>query len=189
LRCCINLPQRKVCNQQELHPCPQSHHQVPEDPHGIHLYHHRISSLPQSEVGPCSNKITHNQIKQSNITIQGYSENDDVILPGAITGWATEWSSGGLGLLLKSGGHDFWGKVEICSEELNSIVGEEPVIMHPSKCLAHVLPGLEALHQLYHLQIWNINLRVLRQIVVLLRKANSLWFKTNHVTILTRHKP
>ena len=95
-------------------------------------------------------------------------------LPGAITGWATEWSSGGLGLLLESGRDNFGWKVEVSPKELNSIVGEEPVIVHPRKCLPHILSGFEALHQLYHLQIRHINLWVLCQIEVLLRKANSL---------------
>ena len=46
--------------------------------------------------------------------------------------------------------------------------------MHPSESLTHVLLGFEALHQLYYLQIWHIDLRMLREVEVLLRIANAL---------------
>lgn len=77
-------------------------------------------------------------------------------------------------MLLESGGDDLRRKVEVCPEMLDAIVGEEPVIVHPGKCLSDVLLRLEALHQLNHLQIRDINLRVLRKIEVLLRVAYSL---------------
>ena len=99
-------------------------------------------------------------------------------IPRAITGWATKGSARWLGLFLQSGRDNFGRKVKVSSEKLDAIVGEEPVIVHPSKGLPYVLAGLEALHQLNHLQIRHINLRVLRQIEVLLRIANSLCKKS-----------
>lgn len=65
-------------------------------------------------------------------------------------------------------------EIEVGPEELDPIIGEVPVVMHPGEGLPHVLLGFEALHQLNHLQIRDIDIRVLREVVVLLRVANSL---------------
>ena len=77
-------------------------------------------------------------------------------------------------MLLQSSRDNFGRKVKVSSEKLDAIVGEEPVIVHPSKSFSHVLARLETLHQLNHLQIRHVDLRVLGQIEVLLREANSL---------------
>jgi len=115
--------------------------------------------------------------------------NSDLLdIPRAITGGATKGSARWLGLFLQSGRNNFGRKVKVGSEKLDAIIGEEPVIMHPSKGLSHVLTGLETLHQLNHLQIRHINLRVLRQIEVLLRKANSLC-TINNLILLNELKP
>ena len=57
---------------------------------------------------------------------------------------------------------------------LNAIVGEVPVVVLPGEGLPDVLLGLEALHELDHLEVGHINLRVLRQVVVLLGIEHAL---------------
>jgi len=109
-------------------------------------------------------------------------------IPRAITGWATKGSARWLGLFLQSGRHNFGRKVKVSSQKLDAVVGEKPVIMHPSEGLPHVLARFEALHKLNHLQIRHINLRMLRQIEVLLRKANSLC-TINNLTLFDELKP
>lgn len=94
-------------------------------------------------------------------------------VPRTVSGWA-HWPSDGLALL-QSGWDDLRGKIEVVPQKLNPIVGQIPVIMHPSEGLANVLLRLEALHKLDHLQIRDIDFRVLRKVIVLLREANALW--------------
>lgn len=56
--------------------------------------------------------------------------------------------------------------------------------MHPRKCLTNILPRFEALHQLNHLQVWNIDFWVLRKIIILLCIAYSLCgFKANLIQL------
>lgn len=51
---------------------------------------------------------------------------------------------------------------------LNAIVGEVPVVVLPGEGLPDILLGLEALHELNHLQVGHVKLGVLGQVVVLL---------------------
>ena len=90
-----------------------------------------------------------------------------------VAGWA-HGPAGGLGLLLQGRRDDLRGEIEVVPQKLDAIVGQVPVIMHPSEGLAHILLRLEALHQLYHLKVRDIDIRVLRQIEVLLGIANTL---------------
>ena len=95
-------------------------------------------------------------------------------LPGAIAARPAHRPARWPGRFLERGGDDLRGKVEIGAQELDPVVGEIPVVVHPRKGLANVLLRFEALHQLNHLQIWDINIRMLCEIVILLRIANSL---------------
>lgn len=96
------------------------------------------------------------------------------ILPRAVARWATKGSASWLCLLLQSVGDNLRRKIEVVPQELNAIIGEVPVIVHPRKGLPHILLRLEALHQLNHLQIRHIDLGMLWQVVVFLRIAHSL---------------
>ena len=80
----------------------------------------------------------------------------------------------GLGGLLKSSRNNFRGKIEVSPQELDAVVRKIPVVMHPSESFPNVFLGLEALHQLNHLQVRDIDLGMLRQIKIFLRIANSL---------------
>jgi len=79
------------------------------------------------------------------------------------------------GRLLERGRHDLRWQVEVVAEVLNAIVGEVPVVVLPGEGLPDVLLGLEALHELDHLQVGHVNLRVLRQVVVLLGVQHALF--------------
>jgi hypothetical protein len=61
---------------------------------------------------------------------------------------------------------------------LNAIIGEVPVVVLPGEGLPYVLLGLETLHELDHLQVRHIDLRVLRQVVVLLGIQHTLCNRT-----------
>lgn len=95
-------------------------------------------------------------------------------LPGAIAARPAHRPAGWPGRFLERGGDDLRGKVEIAAQELDPVVGEIPVVVHPRKGLANILLRFEALHQLNHLQIWHIDVGMLCEIVILLRIANSL---------------
>lgn len=51
---------------------------------------------------------------------------------------------------LEGGGDDLGGQVEVGGEVLNAVVGEEPVVVHPTECLPHITLLFEALHHLSH---------------------------------------
>ena len=112
--------------------------------------------------------------KELNNIIQETKYTRYLILPWAVTLWATKWSARRFGGFLQGGRHDFRWKIEVRPQKLNSIIGEVPVIVHPSKSLTHVTLGFKALHELNRLQIWDINLWVLCKIVILLCIADSL---------------
>ena len=83
-------------------------------------------------------------------------------LPWAIARRTTQRATEGLGGFLQGGGHNFRWKIEVSPQMLDSIIGKVPIIVHPRECLPHKLLGFKALHQLDHLQIRNIDLRMLR---------------------------
>ena len=100
-------------------------------------------------------------------------------LPGAVTRWArAEGTRWGLGGLLEGIRHNLRWQVEEGAEVLNAIVGEVPVVILPGEGLPDVLLGLEALHELDHLQVGHVDLRVLRQVVVLLGVQHALCSST-----------
>ena len=108
------------------------------------------------------------QFNQSHIQIQ---------LPWAIARWATKrptTSRTGTRRPLQSVGNDLGWQIEVIPQKLNAIVGQIPVIVHPSKCLPHILLGFEALHELDDLQVRHIYLWVLRKVVILLCVAHAL---------------
>lgn len=96
-------------------------------------------------------------------------------IPRPIPGWAAHGPAWGPGRFLQRSRDNLRRQIEVATEELNPIIGEVPVVMHPGEGLPHVLLGFEALHQLNHLQIRDIDIWVLCEVVVLLRIANSLW--------------
>ncbi|CAL9103876.1 unnamed protein product, partial [Musa acuminata var. zebrina] len=55
------------------------------------------------------------------------------------------------------------------------------VVVLPGKGLTHILPRFEALHELDHLEVRNIDLRVLREVIVLLRVQHPLYQQRNQV--------
>jgi hypothetical protein len=79
------------------------------------------------------------------------------------------------GRLLERGRHNLRWQVEVVAQVLNAIIGEVPVVVLPGEGLPDVLLGLEALHELDHLQVGHIDLRVLRQVVVLLGVQHALF--------------
>lgn len=124
------------------------------------------SNKTNKRVPNTNSKTKNNRLSKSTI--------EELNVPRAVAGWATQGPAGGLGLLLQSSRDNLRRKVEVVPQKLDAVIGEVPVVMHPSEGLAHVLLRLEALHQLYHLQVRHIDLRMLRQVIVLLRIAHSL---------------
>ena len=77
--------------------------------------------------------------------------------------------------LLEGGRHNLGSQVEVLTEELNTRVREEPVVMAPSITLSDILLALEALHELDYLKIGHaLNLRVDGGIEVLLGEKDTL---------------
>ncbi|GIL55765.1 hypothetical protein Vafri_11292, partial [Volvox africanus] len=77
--------------------------------------------------------------------------------------------------LLQGGGHDLAGQIEVLTQVINALVGQEPVIVPPGEALGHQLLGLEALHELDNLQVGHTGyLRVLLKVEVLLGLKDTL---------------
>ena len=97
----------------------------------------------------------------NHITFQEFKAS--ISIPWAVTRWArAEWAARRLGRLLESVRHDLRWQVEEAAQVLNAFVGEVPVVVLPRESLPDEFLGLEALHELDHLQVRHINLRVLR---------------------------
>mmetsp|Transcript_2475 Transcript_2475/g.6261 ORF Transcript_2475/g.6261 Transcript_2475/m.6261 type:complete len:208 (-) Transcript_2475:50-673(-) len=93
---------------------------------------------------------------------------------GALAVAARRLALHGAGGLLQGGGHHLGGQVEVLAQEVNAGVRQKPVVVAPGKALGDQLPGLEALHELDDLQVGHIQLRVLRQVEVLLGVQHAL---------------
>jgi hypothetical protein len=96
-------------------------------------------------------------------------------IPWAVTRWArAKWAARWPGRLLERGRHNLRWQVEVVAEVLNAVIGEVPVVVLPGEGLPDIFLGLKALHELDHLQVRHIDLRVLRQVVVLLGVQHTL---------------
>lgn len=63
--------------------------------------------------------------------------------------------------LLQGGGDDVVWQVQVCAEELDTLVGEVPVVVSPVELLGDVATGLEGLHLLEDMQVGHVKLDVL----------------------------
>lgn len=115
-----------------------------------------------------------NMPSEKNLRTRHRKKMIDIELPWTVTRWATHWPTRGFHRLLQGGRHNLWWEIQVSPKKLNPIISEVPVVVHPCKCLPYIFLWLKALHQLNHLQIWNINFGVFCKIVVLLCIANSL---------------
>ena len=100
-------------------------------------------------------------------------------VPWAVVTRASQRPLSGLGLLLQGSRDNLRREIEIVPEELDTIVCEVPVVVHPGKSLANIFFRLKTLHELNHLKIRYINIWVLGQIIVFLCIENSLCKKIN----------
>jgi len=73
----------------------------------------------------------------------------------------------GQGLLLKGGGDNLDGEVEVLAKVLNALVGDVPVVPLPAELLLDVAAGAEGLHGLDHLKVGNVKSVVLLGVEVL----------------------
>eukprot|EP00958_Prasinococcus_capsulatus_P010868 scaffold1068_cov375-Prasinococcus_capsulatus_cf.AAC.4 len=80
--------------------------------------------------------------------------------------------------LLQSRWHDLAWQRQVLAQVVDTGVGEVPVVVSPRETLNDQLPGLEGLHELDDLKVWHIYLRMLRQVVVLLRVQHALLEKS-----------
>ena len=88
---------------------------------------------------------------------------------GAVLVRALGAASGALGqgLLLKGGGDNLDGEVEVLAKVLNALVGDVPVVPLPAELLLDVAAGAEGLHGLDHLKVGNVKSVVLLGVEVL----------------------
>jgi hypothetical protein len=82
--------------------------------------------------------------------------------------WArAEWPVKRLGRLLQRVRNNLIWQVEEATQVLNAFIGEVPVVVLPREVLPDVFLLPEALHELDHLEVQHVNMRVLRQVLVL----------------------
>merc|ERR1719491_774649 len=75
---------------------------------------------------------------------------------------ASLWASG---RLLVGCGHNFIGKSQVCSEVVNSGIGQVAVVVLPAECDTDELPGFQRLHQTKDLKVGgSLDLRMSRNL-------------------------
>mmetsp|Transcript_8943 Transcript_8943/g.26858 ORF Transcript_8943/g.26858 Transcript_8943/m.26858 type:complete len:241 (-) Transcript_8943:2-724(-) len=64
--------------------------------------------------------------------------------------------------------------VEVILQILNTLIGQEIIVVLPAEDLGHVLPRLQTLHQLEHVQVRHVHILVSRRIEILLRHHHTI---------------
>merc|ERR1719347_2095139 len=86
------------------------------------------------------------------------------------------WPSFSGSLPLRSRGDNFWGQMQVVTQVLNSLVGQVPVVMAPSKLLLHITPGFKGSEGFNDLKVGNsLQLRVLGSMEILFSPHHALF--------------
>merc|ERR1719347_2146346 len=94
-------------------------------------------------------------------------------------------------LSLQSRGNNLWGQVQVVTQVLNSLVGQVPVVMAPSKLLLHVPAGFQGSEGFNDLKVGNsLQLRVLGCVEILLSHHHALFEEVliDGYTVLLGHQ-